>query len=484
MDGSQMIRSSQEQAVASWIDQLNQLRLNELVANLAAQDVNFAGALKELQELKDFVADPEHILGSIKSKHGEIAEHLQVNIANARRIIEGLSPEYTFEGVGRTAPEDYLFNGIKVQSKYLNGLVKTLTSNNGILGHLSKYPEFLNEGGVYQIPKDQYDAMQKLLSMSDEEINKASGEVRAVIQKLKEFQQQTGIDLSSDSIQPAIGSYDEVQLGKVNETVDHEEASIKDKDQERRNEAYEQSKPSLQEGLKATAASAVIEGGVSFCIGVAQKRKSGKKLSEFTAEDWKDIGIDTAAGGGKGAIRGASIYGLTNFSATPAAVASALVTAMFGIIAQANLLRQGKILNEDFIINSEVLCLDVTISAVSSLMGQVMIPVPVLGAVIGNVAGMFMYGIAKDKLSKQEQALIAKFNADIQQLNTQLDEHYFKLIESLLQEFAKFKSVLELALDPDINVAFAGSIAIAQYVGCDVNKILLDKQMVDAYFQN
>lgn len=484
MKGSQIVKSSQEQAIASWIDQLNQLRLNELVENLAAQDINLAGALNELQELKDFVANPEHILGSMKSKHGEIAEHLQVNIANARRIIEGLSPEHTFEGVGRTAPEDYLFNGIKVQSKYLNGLVKTLTNNNGILGHLSKYPEFLNEGGVYHIPKDQYDAMQKLLSMGDEELNKASGEVRAIIQKLREFQQQTGIDLSSDSIQPAIGNYNEVQLGKVNNTIDNEESSIKDKDKERRNEAHEQSKPSLQEGLKATVVSAAIEGGVSFCIGVVQKHKSGKKLSQFTAEDWKDIGIDTAAGGGKGAIRGAGIYGLTNFTATPAAVASGLATAAFGITAQASLLRQGKISNEDFIINSEVVCLDVTVSAISSLMGLVMIPIPVLGAVIGNAAGMFMYGIAKDNLSKKEQTLIENFNADIQHLNEQLDKHYLELIQLLLQEFAKFKSVLDLALDPDVNAAFAGSIAMAQYVGCDKNKILLDKQMVDAYFQN
>ena len=484
MNTSQVIKSTQEQAVASWIDQLNQMRLDELVAKLAAQDINLEGALTELQELKDFVADPAHILGSLKSKHGEIAEHVQVNISNARRIIEGLSTEHTFEGVARTAPEDYLFNGIKVQSKYLNGLVNTLTNNNGVLGHLAKYPDFLQEGGIYHIPQNQYDEMQKLLSMSDEEVNKASREIRAVIHKLREFQEQTGIDLTGNSIQPAIGNYDEVQLGKIDNTIDNEEASIKDKDQERRDEAHQQSKPTLQEGLKATAVSAAVEGGMSFCLGVAQKLKSGKKISEFTAEDWKDIGIDTAAGGGKGAIRGASIYGLTNFTATPAAVASALVTAAFGVTAQARLLQQGKISKEDFIINSEVVCLDVSVSAISSLMGQVMIPVPVLGAVIGNAVGMFMYGIAKNNLSQQEQSLIADFNNSIQQINEQLDAQYLALVELLRQEFAQFKSVLELALSEDVNVAFAGSIAMAQYVGCDKEKILWDKQAVDAYFLN
>jgi hypothetical protein len=482
MNVSNIVKTTQEQAVASWIDHLNQLRIDELIANLTKQDINLEGALSELQKLKDFVADPEHILGNLKSKHGEIAEHVQVNIANARHIIEGLSPEHTFEGVDRTAPEDYLFNGIKVQSKYLNGLVKTLTDNKGVLGHLSKYPDFLDEGGIYHIPKDQYDVMQKLLDMSDEEVNKASRKIRFIIQKLRDFQNETGIDLRGDPIQPAIGNYDEVQLGKVDDTINNEEKSIKDKDKELRDDAHRQSKPTLQEGLNATAVSAAVEGGMSFCLGVAKKLKSGKKLNEFTEQDWIDVGLDTAKGTGKGAIRGAAVYSLTNFTATPAAVASALVTAIFGIAAQAQLLHKGDITPEEFIENSEVVCLDVTVSAIASVMGQVLIPIPVLGAVIGNAVGMFMYGIAKDTLSKQEQALIRNFNDSIQSLNEQLEAHYKVLIELLKQEFAKFQSVLELAFDLNVNIAFAGSITLAQYVGCADSKILKDKAAVDDFF--
>ena len=483
MDVSQIAKTTQEQAVASWVDRLNQLRLDELLMRLAEQDINLEGALVELQQLKDFVANPEYILGSIYSKHGEIAEHVHVNISNARHIIEGLSPEYTFESIGRTAPEDYLFNGIKVQSKYLNSLVNTLTNANGVVGHLSKYPDFLTEGNIYHIPKDQYEAMQKLLAMSDEEVNKASREVRAIIQKLNDFQQQTGIDLSSNKIQPAVGKYSEVQLGKIDETIEKEESTIKETDKKQRDEAHQQSKPTLQEGLKATGVSAAVEGGMSFCLAVAKKLRAGKKLNEFTEEDWKEVGIDTAGGTGKGAIRGASIYGLTNFTATPAAVASAMVTATFGVAAQANLLRQNKITGEEFIENSEVVCLDVTISAIASVIGQVAIPVPVLGAVIGNAVGMFMYGIAKDNLSKHEQQLISKFNNDINSLNAQLNEQYKALIELLKREFAKFRSVVALAFDFDVNIAFTGSVELAQYVGCDNSKILKNKAEVDSYFQ-
>jgi hypothetical protein len=161
-----------------------------------------------------------------------------------------------------------------------------------------------------------------------------------------------------------------------------------------------------------------------------------------------------------------------------------MVTATFGIATQANQFRQGKITGGEFIENSEVVCLDVTISAISSLMGQVLIPVPVLGAVVGNAVGMFMYGIAKDSLSKKEQTLIEDFNETIQALNENLDANSLELIESLKHEFDKFESVVELAFDFDVNIAFPNSVSLAQYVGCDDSHILKNKAAVDAYFIN
>ena len=71
----------------------------------------------------------------------------------------------------------------------------------------------------------------------------------------------------------------------------------------------------------------------------------------------------------KGGIRGASIYTLTNFTATSAAVASAMVTATFGIAEQAYQLKQGNVDEQRFIENSEMLCLDASVSALSSFAG-------------------------------------------------------------------------------------------------------------------
>jgi len=478
MDVSSIVKNTQEQAVASWIDLLNQVRLDELMSNLTQQDTNLAGALEALGKLKDFVGNPANILGSELTKHGEIAEHAQVNISNARRIIEGLKSEYTFDGVSRLAPEDYLRNGIPIQAKFYNSAGNTLEA---IKTHLEKYPDFIKNGGKYQLPKDYYAAIQRFATMSPEEGGSLTNDDgRRLYVAVQRFIEESGIDLSD--VESTVVDYSDVQRGTINETIKSEQDSIEEADQSRRDQFYEESKPTLQEGMKATAASAAIEGGMSFCLSVAKKLKSGKKLGEFTEQDWKDVGLDTAKGTGKGAVRGASIYTLTNFTATPAAVASALVTASFGMAVQAQLLRQGKISSEEFIENSEVVCLDVTVSAIASIMGQVMIPVPVLGAVIGNSIGMFMYGIAKDSLSKKEQALILGFNENMLKLNEQLDAHCMDFVEQIRQEFSRFESVVDLAFDLNVNIAFAGSVTLTQYVGCSDEKILKDKAAVDAFF--
>lgn len=45
-------------------------------------------SLKCVENVRDFVSDPEHILGSMQTKHGEIAEHIEVEIRNGRDILK------------------------------------------------------------------------------------------------------------------------------------------------------------------------------------------------------------------------------------------------------------------------------------------------------------------------------------------------------------------------------------------------------------
>lgn len=474
------IKSTQEQAVASWITYLNQVRLNELIEKLNQQDINLEEALKELDELKQFIGDPSHILGNPATKHGEIAEHMQVNIANARRAILGLSKDHTFEGVGRTAPEDYIRNGKQVQSKFYNGLRNTFFGKHALSEHLKTYPDFVKNGGSYDIPKDQYEKMVELLDLYKNDPSKLSTTDYNLAKKIDEFLKKNHLKLGKD-VNSAVVDYKGVQQGTANKTVDKEEKNIKDTDKEQRKKAYEKSKPTLKEGAKVAGVSSVIEGGTAFCMSVAKKRKE-KNFSEFTADDWQEIGIDTGKGAVKGGIRGGTIYVMTNFTATPANVASAYVTAAFGIAAQAKALEEGKVLKEDFVINSEAVCLDVTVSALASLAGQIIIPIPVLGAVIGNVAGEFVYGLCKKEGTARSQQIINEYLASMHQWNQKLDAQFMQVFLEIQRALEKFKNLEALAFDENVNIAFTGSVNLALEVGVMEHKILKTKKDIDEFF--
>lgn len=474
------IKSTQEQAVASWITYLNQVRLNELVEKLNQQDINLEEALKELDEIKKFLGNPEHILGSPLTKHGEIAEHMQVNFANARRAIQGLSKNHTFDGVGRTAPEDYIRDGQQIQSKFYNGLRNTFFGNHALSEHIETYPDFVKNGGSYDIPKDQYDQMIELLDMYKNNRSKMSKADYNLAKKIDVFLKENNLEVGKD-VQPAVVGYGDVQQGTANQTVYKEEINIKEENERQLKKAYDESKPTLKEGAKAAGISAIIEGGVAFGLSVAKKRKE-KSFSEFSFEDWKEIGLDTGKGTLKGGIRGGSIYALTNFTATPANVASAYVTAAFGIAAQIKALEEGKVSEEDFIINCETVCLDVTVSAIASAAGQALIPIPVLGAVIGNIAGEFVYEICKKQGAVKSQRIIEGYHSDISKLNKQLDIQFLQVVLEIQSKLEKFIELEKFAFDEDVNIAFEGSINLAMEIGVSKEKILMTKQDIDDFF--
>lgn len=477
---NRVVKSTQEQAVASWINYLNQVRLDRFAERLKQQDINLDEALSELAELKAFIGDPAHILGSDATKHGEIAEHMQVNISNARRAIQGLCKEHTFDEVGRTAPEDYLKNGQQVQSKFYNGLKQTFFNNHGLEDHLRTYPDFVNNGGSYDIPKDQYQQMIDLLDNYRNSPSQLSTSDYYLAKKLDKFLKMNRLEIGRD-IKPAVVDYSEVQRNVADDTVNREEGNIKKEDEKQRKEAYNKSKPALKEGVKAAGISAAIEGGITFCLSVAKKRKE-KKISGFTGDDWKDIGIDTGKGTVKGGIRGGAIYILTNFTATPANVASAYVTAAFGVAEQIKALEAGKVSEEDFVINCETVCLDVSISAIASLAGQIIIPIPVLGAVIGNVAGEFIYELCKKEGTKQSNEIIARYNQEMSRLDQQLDIQLLQVIMEIREALKKFEDLEKFAFSMDMNQAFNGSVNLAKELGVNDNQILRMKDQIDNYF--
>ena len=159
-------------------------------------------AMREMQVVRDFVGTPENILGNSTTKHGEIAEQVNVAIMRARDVLLGRAPMATFEGVGRIAPTDYRVDGVDIQSKYHNGLRNTL---DGVLGHTSDHPGFTSGGGGYHIPRDQYDQIRQL-NQTGRIGGLSDRSADAVRDRLGSLQQRTGRP-SDDLIAPGETDY-------------------------------------------------------------------------------------------------------------------------------------------------------------------------------------------------------------------------------------------------------------------------------------
>lgn len=484
MDMAEVLKTDQQQAVAAWIDYLNQVRFTDLMNVLNRQDSNLQDALNSLRSTMDTIKDNVIDVGrgGEKGIHGFIAEVAEVGIGNARKAIHG--EERIYDWVNDNGPHDIQIGDVLYQMKFVQG--GGSFSLNAVAAHLEKYPNYLEQGNKYIIPKDFYEKVRSLIDLDETQAakltNSGDGLTRRDWQKVKDFFDQH--DISIDDIEPSQLDYDEVQQVTIVQTMDNEELSIRKEDERLRNEAYDKSKPTLGQAAQAAAASAAIESGMSFVMAVAEKIREGKDLRDLTSDDWADVAKESGSGAVKGGVRGVSIYAMTNFISTPGAVASSLCTASFGVAEQAHKFRNQEIDEVELVRASEIVCLDAAVSALSSAIGQAIIPIPVLGAVIGNTVGTVIYQAAKDNLSDYEQRVFAEYEEQQKQLDTGLDAEYEMLLEQIRVNMAEYISLLEAAFHPDPVMAFEGSIVLAEALGVPQSEILDTPEKIESYFVN
>lgn len=492
---------STDQIIGSTVDFINQERIQKLKEELARilanetsainqQNQSLIEALAQVKNIRDFLNSPENILGSNLTKHGEIAEQIEVGIRNARDLIEGRQPTATFDGVGRTAPEDYIIDGIKVQSKFINGINNNLDH---VIKHMNKYPDFVQEGSYYHIPKDTYQKIQQILD-GNPPPDLSSRTVNKILEKVAEIEKKSGKSFS-DVVKPSVSDYNEVQRGVVNDTLNKHEADLKARSKQKiedirknadkeREKAQQKSKPNLQEGIKAGLIGAAISGGMNIALFVYKKHREGKNIFQFDENDWRDLGIDFAKGGAKGGITGFSIYALTNFTNMSAPMASAFVSSAFGISKLATDLSEGKISMSDFIVQGQLTCLESGMVALGATVGQTMIPIPIIGTLIGSFATSILMNLTKKYLTDKENEVIAKLEEIYNEALSKIQYEYQKIVAAIIEEYHRLGTITKMAFDFECNAVFrfdqSKKLAIAS--GVEEHKILKTINDIDNYF--
>lgn len=391
--------TTQAQTTGAFIGTLNEIRLHELVKRYAEIDCHKAGADQELQALREEIKNLiESNRGGTTGMHGFIGERVQVSFSNARAVMQGQEKAYTL--IDDNGMTDYLRGNTLIQQKAcLSDKALGLTH---VAAHAEKYPAFIQENGIYQIPKDFYAKYQRFVNMAEETALKLRKEDLRMWKRVQEFKAA----VPEAKVEPMVVTYDEIQAGAVNGTIDREMAAVEKEYRKQRNAAENACKPTVQEGLKVAACSAALEGIVDGSISILEHKQERGKIRDFEKEDWKEIGIDTAKGIGKGAIRGTAVYAATNIVHVPADVASATVTGAFGVIENSSRYIKGECTGKECAIGIADACASAAVSAISTKLGRRFIPIPFLGPLIGNAAGTLLYKVAKKPIIRLFNSLM------------------------------------------------------------------------------
>lgn len=484
MKYSKIFSTTQEQAIAAWNEHLSFLKISKLTEELASQEINEKNAMDQIKKLVEFVNHPEHILGNNYSKMGEIAEHTQVRFSNAENLIQGKTPSHFIDDISRLDKADYLRYGKMVQSKFYNSPKNTLKA---IELHLKTYPDFIVQKGEYDIPKDQFDVLIDIYqrgrtNRSNLHTTNEYGNEETIYKNIIKFENENNVKFT-DVIKPSISTKEDVQVKTIDKTIKKETTKIKDESEQIKDNIRKQNAPNLQGACKATAVGAISEGAMTFLLAFMRIKKEKKKISNFSDDDWVNIFKESGISTVKGGIRGSSLYVITNFAKTPAPIANAMITATFGLITQSKMLSDGKITNEEFIDNSEMMCLDVSLSALSSIIGQTIIPIPVIGAIIGNTIGMFLEEITISYLDSKETKILAEYESEAKQRVQKLIVDQNNELSSIISKYTKASSLLDLAFSSDANTCFENSIQLAKYRGVPDNLIIKNTEEGSILFE-
>ena len=470
------------QTAASWAALDAAARGEALDVALTKQDQAFLEAFRELQVVREFVGSPEHILGNANTKHGEIAEQVHVGVRRAVDVLHQRTPGASFEGVDRLGPVDYVDGGVNIQSKFYNGLQNTLE---GVGSHAEQYKDFASSGGQYHIPKDQFDQIRQLRESGTID-GLSDRSVKRIEREFEELQRTTGRTVD-DLVESGESRYDEVQQARVHETIEDRENRLADMNKEMMEQARGEYGPSLSGAVTATAIGAAAGGGVSLAQAVWVKYREGKNpfQGDFSIEDWKDVGLDTAKGVGTGAVAGGALYLLTNSTDLAAPFAGSLVSGLMGIGDLLGQYHAGEIDGEQFVDCSLVVASEAAIVGISAAAGQALIPIPMLGAFVGSVAGKIVASAIRDGLGEAESELIGRLKAYEAVAIGKLDDGLRAVLDKLDAYFGRLSDLARIAFDETVNteLRLAASVQIAEAVEVPDDQILRSNDDLDTFME-
>ena len=481
-----------EQAFA--VNQIHQNALNE--TQIANQ--SFADAMKHVEHVSKFVGNPSHILGANKTKHGEIAEQLEVGVQNAWRVIKGYKPFAEIDNIPRLGPVDYSINGVPIQSKFIESCQGTLEH---ITTHLHKYPGFTsdassygftNKEGIYHIPKDIYNELISVKNGGNISGFRSS-KVERIRSMIADLEKQTGKKFE-DIVYPSISKYKEVMLGVVDKTLDRHKDELSNFHQNRLNDISEKerslinsaksiTKPSFSEAFSNAAYSATFAGFATAGFNAFEKIRNGQPITSWTTNDWREVGYNFAEGSIKGGVSSLGIYGLTKIAGITPTFAGAIMNSSVGITSLALDYRCGKISYSDYAAGASAISIESGLYAVGSAIGQAIIPIPVVGAIVGSMTTKAALDITKYIAGDAEKNMIQKMEVEFNRLESTLNVTEQAKLSKIKSYYDHLGGLIKGAQDVDVAVRWLNSVRLCEALNVPQKDIIKSLNQLDEYFK-
>lgn len=449
--------------------------------------------LKKISESK---VNPDYEYANLKQQAGFSAEEKYVARQNADRILDN-DPNRIVrtDDIGRV--NDPLYDHVEVNSegmilpggeqmKFVGG------SPSECLDKLAspKFEKYLEADAKITVPKDYYDAIK---SECDQKVTSLNRQLESASQR--------GDTQLIENIQGKINKYNKIKTNVKDSGITNEEAMFA-REHPFLSTAHDSFKIANKAGVQA-AKTGVVVGGAFSLIGNSVKFCKGEISIEEAA---KNIAKDTATAAGRSYITGAgasllkagmqnsskaALRGLSKGSA-PAMIVSGCIDVGVSAVKFA----KGQIDGTEFMVEIGKSASNNLCAGVMASVGQVLIPVPVVGGFIGAMVGYTISNTfytalvdsAKEaKLSKREYEQVKK---DCEQLRNMILQYQKEMNAYVEQYFNDFKQVMNSSFEQmnyavvtnDIDAYIQGANNITEYLGGEVqwrNKKEFDDFMND-----
>lgn len=145
----------------------------------------------------------------------------------------------------------------------------------------------------------------------------------------------------------------------------------------------------------------------------------------------------------------------------------------------------GTIDGDQFVEMSHITAIDAAIVGLAAAAGQTLVPIPMLGALLGSLSGKLVASALKDGLGKSASALAARLAEYELDALEQLDEETRALVQQLDAWFGNLEHLAVAAFDLESNtrLRLEASVQAAEAVGVSGRRILRTTDDLDMFIR-